>query len=239
MSPIRGGRIRPLVRRVLTPVIAAGVVLGLVLTGAPVSAGQPDPLVEGNLPWEADLEWHDPGDWQAAGLWEGEGPEQTTKCLTEDPLDEAISPARMYQRDFTFPGGTGPERGSALIMEFDENRDADWVYGWLAEMVGTNCHDTLQLKGFSPVGQLRNHQISIPGTEACFTEVTYRHELDDDEQEAFFESVGAVRDGNRIALVSMTVWGMDNNWSHEGDGTELPLHPMYRTMPKVADRLIA
>lgn len=222
-----------------TAVLAAlSVATGLMVSGTPSEAAPPDPITESNLPWEADLEWQQPGDWKAAGLWEGEGPEQATKCLTEDPLDEAISPTNMYQRDFTFPGGTGKERGSALIMEFDENRDADWVYGWLAEMVAVNCHDTLKLKSFTPVGELEGHRISIPGTEARFTEMSYREELDDDQQEAYFESVGAVRDGNKIALVSMTIWGMDNNWSYESDdSTELPLHPMYRTMPKVADRL--
>lgn len=241
MNPIRGGHRTPrLAQRALVCITALGVSFGLTWASAPVSADQPDQLAEENLPWEADLEWHDPGDWKAAGLWEGEGPEQTTKCLTEDPLDEAISPTSMYQRDFTLPGGTGTERGSALIMEFEENRDADRVYGWLAEMAAVNCHDTLQLKGFTPIGPLQGHRISIPGTEARFTEVTYREELDDDKQEAFFESIGAVRDGNKIALVSMTIWAMDSNWSYDpDDGTGLPMHPMYRTMPKVADRLVA
>lgn len=227
------------VLRVLVLVTALAVAAGLMISATRSEAAPRDPITQSNLPWEADLEWQEPGDWKAAELYEGEGERQTTKCLQEPVVEMGEGLEGIYQRDFDYAGGTGKERGSALILEYETNQQADEIYGALARMAAIECHQELERQGYTPVGELTGHRISIPGTEARFTEMSYRAAEDDDQEEAYFESVGAVRDGNKIALVSMTMWGMDNNWSYEpDDGTGLPLHPMYRTMPKVADRLV-
>lgn len=203
---------------------------------APSESATSDAIRAGNLPWESDLEWHEAGDWKATDLYAGEeGEERTTKCL-RGPVVHELNVDRMYQRDYEYPDAE-KNRASALILEFETNKVADRAYSELATWA-TECAATLDDQGYTQFGPARGHLISIPGTEARFTELSYRHASDNGD-EAFFESIGAVRDGNKVALVSMTSWGMDNNWSYdENDESDLPLHPMYRSMPKVAERLV-
>lgn len=230
----RGNRL--VLLRVLALLTALGVAAAMMVFATRSEAAPADQLSRENLPWNADLEWHEPGDWQATSLWEGEGKEQATKCL-RGPVDAALDARTVYQRDYEFPG-SDVDRASALVMEFDTNQIADDAYGTLATWA-TECSATLEDKGFTQHGEAQGHRVSIPGTEARFTELTYRAH-GDDRDEAFFESIGAVRDGNRVALVSMNVWGLDNNWSYDpDDGSGLDLHPMFRSMPKVADRLVS
>lgn len=221
--------------RVLALLTALGIAAGLMVSATRSEAAPADPISQENLPWNADLEWQGPGDWQATGLWEGEGPVQTTKCL-RGAVDAELGAQSVYQRDYEYPGGH-LNRASALIMDFESNQVADEAYGDLATWA-TECAGTLEDKGFTQVGGAEGHRVAIPGTEARFTEIVLR-EHGDDREEAYFESIGAVRDGNKIALVSMSVWGLDSNWSYDpDDGTGLDLHPMFRSMPKVADRLV-
>ena len=53
-----------------------------------------------------------------------------------------------------------------------------------------------------------------------------------------FGAYGVVQAGHRLAVVAMDTVGLDSNWSYvENDPTGLATHPMFRTLPKVAERL--
>lgn len=224
--------------RFVAGLAGVGVAAGMLAASVPSEAAPAGEITAANLPWNADLEWQEQGDWLAQELWEGEGPNPTTKCL-RGSVESSLGAEAVYQRDYKFSDIELPDRASAVIMEFDSNEEADGAYSRLADWA-TQCAGLLEDKGYTQLGDSQGHLISIPGTEARFTEISYR-EHGDDRDEAFFESIGAVRDGNKIALVSMNVWGMDNNWSYDSDEADsgLALHPMYRSMPDVADRLVS
>ena len=61
---------------------------------------------------------------------------------------------------------------------------------------------------------------------------------DPTSDDTHFGDYGVVRAGDRLAVVAMDTVGLDSNWSYEeNDPTGLAMHPMFRTLPKVAARL--
>ena len=215
-----------------TVAVIAGLALavGLMTVEAPAQAEQADPITVDNLPWNADLDWVDRGGWRA---------DQGTvlsACVREDP-EEALGAQRVFDRAYALPEEESALAG-ALIMDFESNAAADEAYQTLA-VWATECEEALLDKGYEQLDEAEGHLISDPGTEARFTELSYRPESGDGG-EVRSTSIGAVRDGNKIAWVSMNVPEVgEPTWSHPGDGSGNLLHPMYSSMPKVADRLVS
>lgn len=229
---------RRVARGIAAVVAGIGLAAGLGALSAPAEAGQPDPIEMGNLPWNGDMEWQEGQAWRATGQWTGTGPEETTKCLRGDPSTE-LDAERVYQRDYAMHDGALEFRASALVMEFGSNQVADAAYGTLATWA-TECADTLLQKGQVLLEDEEGHSVSIPGTEARFTEVQYTNADGGDSEDASLESIGAVRDGTKVALVSMDVYEEQQpDWAYSDDGSGQPLHPMIRTMPQVSDRLVS
>lgn len=212
-----------------------GLAASLMAVSAPAEAEQADPIEMANLPWEKDLDWAETGDFKVDGQWTGPGPGNASICLRGDPSEE-LGAQGVFRRSYDLPE-FHVAGADALIMEFESNEVADEAYGTLATWA-TECQETLEEKGFIYYGA-EGYRVSHPGTEARFTELSYVY-MDGGSEEQRSESLGAVRDGNKVALVSMNVLNEDEpDWAHEGDGTGLPLHPMYGSLPKVADRLVA
>lgn len=223
--------------RLVAATAALGGAASMLLPPAPTEAAPPDSIGVQNLPWNRDMEWQVGENWQATGQWAGTGPEETTKCLRGDPGTE-LDAERLYQRDYAMHDGAVEFRASALVMEFDSNQVADAAYGTLATWA-TECSEALLEKGQVLLEDEEGHPLSIPGTEARFTELYYTNADGGDSEDASLESIGAVRNGNKIALVSMDVYEeRQPDWAYPGDGSGQPLHPMIRTMPQVANRLV-
>ncbi|MGO1974480.1 MAG: hypothetical protein ACTH2Q_16110 [Propionibacteriaceae bacterium] len=213
-----------------------GVATGMLVASAPAEAAPVEPVEMANLPWNADLDWAEPGAFVADGQWTGPGPDEATYCLRGDPGEE-LGAQRVFQRSYDLPGSDSGH-AQALIMEFESNDVADEAYGTLATWA-TECKATLLDKGYVQTGAAEGHRVSHPGTEARFTELRYLMQDGGDSEDARSESLGAVRDQNKVALVSMNVLDeREPDWAHAGDGSGKSLHPMYSSLPKAADRLV-
>ncbi|MGO1974482.1 MAG: hypothetical protein ACTH2Q_16120 [Propionibacteriaceae bacterium] len=218
-------------RGVAAVITGLGLAASLMAVSAPAEAEPADPISIDNLPWNADLDWVERGGWDAIG----QGSE-VTHCLRGDPQQE-LGAQRVFQRAYELPADETAQAG-ALIMDFDSNAAADEAYGTLATWV-TECEEALADEGYEQEGEAEGHLISIPGTEARFTELNYFPTDGDVDADARSESIGAVRDGNKVALVSMNVLNKgEPTWAYGVDGSGNLLHPMYPSMPKVADRLV-
>ncbi|MGO1974481.1 MAG: hypothetical protein ACTH2Q_16115 [Propionibacteriaceae bacterium] len=225
---------RRVARGMAAAITGLGLAASLMAVSAPAEAEQADPIEMANLPWNADLDWTEPGAFVANGQWTGPGPMEATLCLRGDPEVE-LGAERLYQREYDH-NAEDLTSASALVMEFESNQKADEAYGTLATWA-TECEETLAEKDYIQTEPAVGHRVSIPGTEARFTD----HALllmDGDTEEIVSESIGAVRDGNKVALVVLDAQYVElPDWSdHNGNGKLL--HPMYSSLPKVADRLI-
>ena len=185
-----------------------------------------------NLPTESDLEWHGPGDWKTTDTYSGIGGQDISRCFAPGP---ASLPA--FRRDFRLADSAG-DRAGAVVLEFADAEAAETAYATIVR-AGTRLPDPTGETG-SPADQRRatGCRSSCPAAAAQFIQTSTEVLDEPTSDDTHFGDYGVVRIGDRLAVVAMDTVGLDSNWSYaENDPTGLAMHPMFRTLPKVAARL--
>jgi hypothetical protein len=174
------------------------------------------------------MEWQKAGDWLIDGTRRRLGTEPVSTCVSEDiaGYDGTVG---VLRRDYTLPDNG---RGTAVALNYDTTQAASAAFLDLTQ-AAEGCRAALQLGGFTHVSKIKNFDVVIPeGITGLFYEASYRPS----GQDQTYESIGLSLAGNRVLLLSMIVVEPDSHWSY-GEGGTKPLHPMFRTLPKAAERL--
>lgn len=228
---------RPL-RRTALSLTALAVTAGAALVAPAGPAFASTGAGSANLPSERTMAWHHRGDWISQGTTRSDEPTSPSPCLTRPLNDYRGARSSTSERSFALEG-SDRDTALAVVVQFDNVTHATAAERAVRRALQA-CDDTLA-DDASYVGTAHPTPARRVDTErgtARFTEVDYVTLTDADEQVGTFEAVGTVRTGRRLLVVSMAVHGQDNNWSYVADDpTGLPLHPMYRTLPRAANRL--
>jgi hypothetical protein len=191
------------------------------------------PLRTANLPTAFDLEFHQPNDWTVSGTTVGAGRDPVSRCITTEltVLEPLASFSRTY--DLVTDGSA-----TALVLELGDENQVAAAYDTLTAWVD-DCAATLRSQGYTRVDvDEKWDKVRVQGGEAK-TKIVSSAELGKpDADGSLFEEIGLTRVGTRIAVVSFRTTGQDYNFSRQADDpTGLPLFPMMRSLPKVAERL--
>ena len=197
---------------------------------ASIPSGTPDPststpaLSAASVPTEADLEWHKPGDWFIVSDQAGEGRSPSSACQ-QGSLGLLPGAGDMWNAQYVMGEH---ENARVLVVDFDAPGSAvaayDTITGWSA-----NC---------DPAPSSTSTVATLAG-RASFVEVTLPGpETSQTQGSGTFQSIGTVVNDDRIAYVVMTITGMDNTWDYAPDGPVGAMHPMFRTLPKVSERIV-
>lgn len=186
-------------------------------TGAAVA-----PLTQANLPTAGDLEYHKAGDWKLVNAGPGQGHSALTICQGKLP---GLENPHVFRADFTMPveGGTDGY-AAAMVIEYKDNATAQEARKTVLSWGKGKCET-------GPDGEPTD--VKAYGGDAAFSEMTAKANGDNTR----FVSIGAVVVNNRLAIVTMEDIGQDSNWDYAPNGEVGAMHPMFRTLPKVADRL--
>ncbi|GAA2102008.1 hypothetical protein GCM10009841_18150 [Microlunatus panaciterrae] len=204
-------------------------------TPKPQRTAAPVPLVSAtNLPTEADLEWHQPGDFKVSETYSGAGQDVASSCFLANP--ESFGPVAIFRRDYVLSGSTKGNFASAVTMQFDTAAQAEAVVktmtGW-----ADDCARTLTRQGHHKAGHGDWYDVDAGAGQAKFIEV-YADVLGAPGSSPLsFDYYGLVRVDERVTFVSMLTSGQDSHWSYDKGSAKLPLQPMFRSLPKVAERL--
>ena len=185
-------------------------------------------ITTGNLPRAQDMEWKKAGDWLIDGTRKGLGAEPVSTCISDNiaGYDGTVAALR---RDYTL---TDNGRGTAVALNYDTTQAASAAFLNLTQ-AAESCQAALQLAGFTHVAKIKDFDVVIPeGITGLFYEASYRPS----GQDQTYESIGLSLAGSRVLLLSMIVIEPDSNWSYSEGGAKR-LHPMFRTLPKAAERL--
>lgn len=234
-------RVLTLVGLTTTAVAAGGSLAASVAPrsdAAPATAGatitsQPQ-LGAKNVAGEKAMAWHRFGDWISQGTLSGPDLEPPTPCMTRTLEAYAGARRRSYRRDFQLRG-SDQDYASALATQFHTTQQATNAAQAVRSALA-DCRTTLRRDGYQQVSRATTLPVTIASGSATFTEISYDIDLADDE--VTFAAIGVIRSAKRVEVISMTVHGQDNNWSYvKNDPTELPLHPMFATLPAAARQL--
>lgn len=184
-------------------------------------------ITTGNLPRTEDMEWQKAGDWLIDRTRTGLGAEPVSTCISDD-LTAYDGTTAVLRRDYTLPD-TG--RGTAVALTYDTTQAASAAFLNLTQ-AAEGCRSALEQGGFTHVAKIKDYDVVIPeGITGLFYESSYRPS----GQDQTYESIGLSLAGTRVLLLSMIVIEPDTRWSYSEGGK--PLHPMFRTLPKAAERL--
>ena len=182
----------------------------------------------------------------------GRSADAITVCIPDGALHELGATeiiGRNFRRDRRSDGSTNtpePPFGSGptiytQALQFDSAASAAKAYGtyrgWLA-----GCPATITARKDLPLGggvKWITVQTQVPGAKAGFTERVWREGTDTSES-GYFESVGLVLAGDRLAVTVSLQYGQDYNVAYRPDGdpaTGLPPHPQFGLLVAAADRL--
>lgn len=194
-------------------------------TGTPDASASTAALSAANVPTEDDMEWHKPGDWSLVGDQAGEGRSPSSACQKGS---FAVLAGAGDMRNAQYVMGES-ENATALVIDFDSPDSASAAYdaitGW-----SNNCDpapsSTAQVDTATGEGEASFVEVTLPGPETSQTDM------------GTFQGIGTVVNGDRVAYVVMTITGMDNNWDYAPNGAVGAMHPMFRTLPKVSERIV-
>jgi hypothetical protein len=192
------------------------------------SASAVSKITNSNLPRTQDMEWQKAGDWQIDSTRTGLGAEPVSTCISDD-LAGYDGTTAVLRRDYTLPDNG---RGTAVALNYDTAQAASAAFLNLTQ-AAEGCQAALQLGEFTHVAKIKDYDVVIPeGITGLFYESSYRPS----GQDQTYESIGLSLAGTRVLLLSMIVVEPDSHWSYSEGGAK-PLHPMFRTLPKAAERL--
>lgn len=194
-------------------------------TASPSSSTQ-QPLTEASLPRASDLAWHRFGDWTPTSTWTGSGQATVNRCQLD--TFESLGADQVYVREYKM----GSDYASAVVLQFGSEAEFEAGGEGLEHWFAT-CPSRLKKQGAHGVS-MDSHAV---GTTGRFSEVSFISSDNPDESIFLASGVTADTASLRMALVTMETHGKDNNWDYEPNGPVGAMHPMFRTLPKVAERL--
>ncbi|WP_161605952.1 hypothetical protein [Microlunatus speluncae] len=186
-------------------------------------------ITEGNLPAATDLAWRATGDWQERAAAEESGDELPSVCLPS--VTVLANPAHLFRRDYTLAASG---HGTALIADYASDAEAEEVYAELGRSI-RDCPRMLRRQGYLQPSPVAARPVPLP--EGVVAE-HLRLEYQERQSRPTTESIGLVRAGNRLLMVSMVTPAADTSWAKDPAG-QAQDHPMMRTLPVAAGRLIA
>jgi hypothetical protein len=187
-------------------------------------------LTRDNLPKAGDMEWLRPGDWLVAGTRTGLGEQPVGACVADD-LGSYDGTKTVLRRDFTLPDNG---RGTAVALSYDTAQAASASFETISQ-AAAGCRSALQHAGFTHLAPVKRYVVSIPeGITGTFYETSYRAQGQDQN----YESVGLALAGTRVLVLTMIVVEPDSHWAY-AEESDKPLHPMFRSLPRAAVRLVS
>ena len=194
-------------------------------TGTPGASASAAALSVANVPTEDDMEWHKPGDWSIVGDQAGEGRSPASACQKGS---FALLAGAGDMRNAQYVMGES-ENATALVIDFDSPESAsaayDTITGW-SKGCDPAPSSTAPVDTATGEGEASFVEVTLPGPETSQTDM------------GTFQAIGTVVNGDRVAYVVMTITGMDNNWDYAPNGAVGAMHPMFRTLPKVSERIV-
>jgi hypothetical protein len=185
-------------------------------------------ITKSNLPTRADMEWQRAGDWVLSGTRTGLGAEPVSTCISDD-IASYDGMTAVLRRDYTL---TGKGRGTAVALSYDAPQAASAAFLNLTQ-AAEGCRAELLQGDFTNVTKTKDYDVVIPeGITGLFYEASFQP----DGEDQTYESIGLALAGTRVLLLTMIVAEPDSQWSYSAGGAK-PLHPMFRTLPKAAERL--
>lgn len=183
-------------------------------------------LSESNLPRSQDMAWHSLGDWKTTSTWSGSGQATVNRC--QATTFEKLGASQVFVREFSM----GSDYASAVIMQFDDPASMDAALEGIKYWM-TSCPERLSKQGIKGATS-SSHQVS---NSESFSELSFPDP--DNADSGIFQATGVATDTDRLraAFVTMETHGQDNNWDYEPNGPVGAMHPMFRTLPRVSDRL--
>lgn len=130
----------------------------------------------------------------------------------------------------------------ATALQFGDEAEAKQAYeklsGWIEDCANTLDGDGLRAPGGGPVrGFDQWYPVKGKVETARFTEFVYQRPDFGDENGGFWEAVGLVRVGNRVALTVTVHFGQDSNWDTDPDDNVAGPHQLALILPSAAKRL--
>ena len=185
-----------------------------------------------NLPAASDLQWNEAATWKVDQTSTGGGGEQVLAC--QQNSIESLGASAIAVRTFTL---SDSGEGAAIAMSFDSHELADQAYATAGEWL-IDCQQVLIAQGRTDGSRgIPLTAVDLPQGRAQMTEWSYRTDTTDPNN-LQFESEGLIQVVDRVAMVMMRIEGQDNNWDLEPDGPTGAVHPMIRSLPAVADKLV-
>jgi hypothetical protein len=191
---------------------------------------QPRPAItEDNLPAATDLAWRATGDWQEQPGSQESGDQVPSVCLPS--VTVLANPTTLLRRDYTL---STSGHGTALIADYATDTEASDAYTELRRSV-RDCPTMLRQQGYLQPSPVAAKPVPLP--EGIIAE-HLRLEYQQRQSKPATESIGLVLAGNRLLMVSMVTPAADTTWAKDPAGQPQD-HPMMRTLPVAAGRLIA
>jgi len=188
------------------------------------------PLVD-ELPRDVDLEWRQRGDWVTAGA-------QSTAesvCLTQ-PISTRPGLAAIGRRDFKLRKQY-TSSATVTVARFRDEATAQAAFDAIRKD-DEQCMSRLTQNGATQTDQYPSYAVPVKSpAKAAMAEYSYLPASATSSGAGVFESLGVVVDANLLAFVVMRVRTNENYWSYPGEKSQLPSHPMVRTLPNVVERL--
>lgn len=242
----RGDRIR----RRRTALVAGGVAAAVAAVTVPILAltgnstdhdrddiAEQSSLRVDDLLRDEDTEYspNEASPWVTVDTYEGDGQAAFHKCQQEKL--SALGATSSLTRFFDW-SGTEPTPGTGLeetIAEFDTAGEAraayDTIAGWIE-----GCESRIPDEEKEKYSVHGPRAADVPGAdEAGIYDLHWgpvSKDLDPSGEDAYINETGLVLQGERIAVVQVTIIGQDYNFLDEDGGT-----PVFRMLPKAAERL--
>ena len=191
---------------------------------------QPRPgITSANLPAAEDLQWRTAGEWREVGETTDFGDRPPSVCLPS--VTVLANPTTMLRRDFVLP-----DRGhaTAVVVDYASHAEAEESYAELGRSV-RDCPGMLRQQGYLQPSPVAVKPVPLP--EGIVSE-HLKLEYQERHGKPTTESIGLIRAGNRVLMLSMVTPADDTSWAKGPDGQPQG-QPMLRTIPTAAGRLIA
>ncbi|MFC7625310.1 hypothetical protein [Microlunatus sp. GCM10028923] len=189
---------------------------------------QVPPLRETNLPTSADLFWRTSGEWQEEPASDATGDRPPSVCLPS--MTVLANPTTLLRRDYTL---TGVGRSTAVAVDYPTEAEAETAYAELGRSV-RECPALLRQQGYVQPSPVAVRPVPLPeGIVAEHLRLEYQFR----KAKPTTESIGLLRAGNRVLMISMVTPASDTTWAEDPAGKPQD-HPMLRTLPAAAIRLV-
>lgn len=196
-------------------------------SAAPRPEQQP-PITEANLPTSADLVWRTTGEWQEEPASDATGDRPPSVCLPS--MTVLAKPSTLLRRDYTL---AGVGRSTTIAVDYPTEAEAETAYTELGRSV-RECPALLRQQGYVQPSPVAVRPVPLPeGIIAEHLRLEYQFR----KAKPTTESIGLLRAGNRLLMISMVTPASDTSWAQDPSG-EPQDHPMLRTLPAAAIRLV-